>query len=483
MKRYPVRPVFGAPKPSAAGQPAPGQPSLFDESGPERRALTVSRFVALLNGTLRSMHPEAWVSGEISELKTSARGHLYFTLKDREAALPSMMWSDDALALPFRPEPGLSVVARGRPDVYAPQGRLSFVVKELVPAGAGALQLAYEQVRRRLAEEGLFELSRKRPLPLLPRVIGIVSSRQGAALRDVLEVLRVRFPNACVLVYPVAVQGASAPAEIARAIAAFSRARAADVVIVARGGGSREDLAAFNDERVVRAVAASAIPTISAVGHETDISLTDLAADVRAATPSQAAELVVARRADLEGRLLAFERRLAAHLSLEVSHARAELTGLAAGLDRFAARPERARLALEGEARRLLGAVRALPARFGEAHARAEGRLLAWPERAALPLEASRVEALSGLLRERALARAEAAAARLGELAGRLSALDPLAVLARGYAVAYREGETSPLTRADQTSPGETLRILLHEGEVSAVVSRVSGTSGESGKG
>lgn len=468
MKRYPVRPVFG----SSERPSGPGQPSLF-EAGPERRALTVSRFVGLLNGTLRSMHPEAWVSGEVSELKISARGHFYFTLKDREAALPAMMWSDDAAALKFRPEPGLSVVARGRPDVYAPQGRLSFVVKELVPTGAGALQIAFEEVRRRLAGEGLFDLSRKRALPLLPRVIGVVSSRQGAALRDILEVLRVRFPNAHVLVYAVAVQGASAPAEIAHAISALSRKRAADVVIVARGGGSREDLAAFDDERVVRAVAASAIPTISAVGHETDVSLTDLAADIRAATPSQAAELVVARREDLEGRLLSFERRISSRLSLEVSHARAELAPLAAGLDRFAARPAGARETVESEARRLLGAVRGLPARFGEAFGRSEGRLLSWPERAALSLEGARVESLAGLLRERVLARADAGAASLSALAGQLSALDPLAVLARGYSVTYREGETSPITSAAQTAPGESVRVLLHEGEIHAVVSSV----------
>lgn len=465
------RPPYRRPQP-AQGRTAETA-SLF--GGPADRALTVSAFVARVNGVFRAALPDTWVRGEVGDWKVWSSGHAYFTLKDPQASLPAMMWADDVARLRFSVEPGLVVLARGRPDVYPRSGKLSFVVAELEPAGAGALQIAFEQLKARLAAEGLFDLSRKRPLPALPRRIGVVTSRHGAAVRDVLKVLRVRFPNAHVTIYPVAVQGEGAAVEIARGIRAFSRTGGADVLIVARGGGSKEDLAAFNDERVVRAVAASSIPTVSAVGHEVDVTLTDLAADVRAATPSQAAELVVARREELEGRLTISERRLLFQMRSQVASSRATLMALAgsAGLGSFPSRVSRGRLEAEAARRALVASVRDLPAVYATRLAAADDGLRGWPSRAAFP------HVLEGLVRdERALAirmRAalRAAGERLGSLAAQLSAIDPLRVLSRGYSVTYREGSSRPLRRAGDVAVGDAIRVLLSEGEVSAEVREV----------
>lgn len=437
--------------------------------------MSVSAFVERLNAALKATFPDTWVKGEVGEWRVWASGHAYFTLKDARATLQGMMWSAEVRRLPFRVEAGMEVLALGRPDVYAPNGRLSFVVSELQPAGLGALQLAFEQLKRRLAEEGLFDPARKRSLPLLPRRIGVVTSRHGAALRDVLKVLAHRFPEAHVVVYPVAVQGERAPQEIARALAAFSRAQAADVVLVARGGGSKEDLAAFNDERVVRAVAASAIPTISAVGHEVDVTLTDLAADVRAATPSQAAELVVARRDEFEGLLERRGREMASALRGRVLSARNSLMALEGdpALSGLPARSEAASREVASLHRGLVGAVRALPARFGERLSLAESRVASWPERSALSRRLAEADAERRALSDRIGSRLLRAREALGETAGRLSALDPLRVLSRGYGVVYAGESLSPLTDAERVEPGQPLRILLARGELGAAVTRV----------
>jgi exodeoxyribonuclease VII large subunit len=452
------------------------EPSLpFGEDGPAESAVTVSQFVARINGALRTALPDAWVKGEVGEWRVYPSGHAYFTLKDRFAVLNGMMWADDLARVPFRVDAGMELLARGRPDVYAKSGKLSFVVAEIQPAGVGALQLAFEQLKARLAAEGLFDTARKRPLPLLPRRIGIVTSRHGAAVRDILKVLSKRFPNAHVTIYPALVQGAGAAEAIARGVAAFSRVQgAADVLIVARGGGSKEDLMAFNDERVVRAVAGSRVPTISAVGHEVDVTLTDLAADLRAATPSQAAELVVARREDFEGLLGRREREMASEL-------RGKLNATRAGLERllssraFAGYPARAAHAAGETAflsRALFSAMGRLPLVFGERLARAEAVLVGWPARAALPHLRTRIDQEERALADRMTARLAGAHESLGVAAGRLDALNPLRVLARGYSVTYREGEAAPLIDAAAVKPGDALRIRLAKGEIGATVVR-----------
>ena len=450
----------------------PSEPTLPFDVPPERSAIPVSLFVAKLNGVLRASLPDTWVKGEIGEWRVWSSGHAYFTLKDASAALPAVMWASDVARVPFRPEEGTEVLARGRPDVYPRSGKLSFVVSEIQPVGAGALQLAFEQLKARLAAEGLFEPSRKKRLPLLPRRIGVVTSRHGAAVRDVLKVLSARFPNAHVTVWPVAVQGASAPAEIAAAVAGFSRLAAADVVIVARGGGSREDLSAFNDERVVRAVASSRVPTISAVGHEVDVTLTDLAADLRAATPSQAAELVVARRDDFEARISGLSRELSRGLKgrLLAAHADAARLVAAPALAGYPARAAALSARAASAGRELLSAVRRLPAAYGERLLRAEAAVAAWPSRAALPLGRARAAAGERAAADALARRLGRSRERLGALAASLVALDPLRVLARGYSVTYVEGSPAPLTDAERAAPGDALRIVLARGTLRARV-------------
>ena len=456
-------------------------PLPYGAPGSEPASLTVSAFVARLNGVLRAALPETWVKGEVGDFRVWSSGHAYFTLKDAGAALPAVIWATDLGRVPFRPEDGMEVLARGRPDVWAKTGKLSFVVSELSPVGIGALQLALEQLKARLLAEGLFDPARKKPLPLLPRRIGVVTSRHGAAVRDVLKVLSMRFPDAHVTIYPVAVQGATAPAEIARALEAFSRLRAADVVIVARGGGSKEDLAAFNDERVVRAVAACAVATVSAVGHEIDVTLTDLAADVRAATPSQAAELVVARREELDAALAGLSRELTRAIRSRLLGAHAAVTQAAAGraLAAFPERVARHEARLDAVSSRLRTAVVRLPEATAARLARLEGALLAWPERSALAHLASRVGRDAVALRLALSRRREAAAERLAGLAGALAALDPLRVLSRGYSITYRGDETAPLTDPGAVAPGDPLRIVLATGTIRA---RAEGSGKESAR-
>ena len=320
---YPLR--GGAPRRVAETQLS------FVDAGPDATAMTVSQVVAEINGMLRTGLPNVWVRGEVSGFRgPAASGHCFFSLKDESgsATLRVKVFASDYRRIPFTLEEGLLVLARGTPDVYPERGELSLRIVEIQPSGIGALQLAFEQLKARLAAEGLFDAAKKRPLPLLPRRIGVVTSRHGAALRDILKVLDARFPNAHVTLYPASVQGAAAPGEIVRALRAFSRVNgAADVVIVARGGGSKEDLAAFNDESVVRAVAASKIPVVSAVGHEIDVTLTDLAADVRAATPSQAAEIVVGPLAQFEERLARGRRDLRISLKGRMERAAHRVAG------------------------------------------------------------------------------------------------------------------------------------------------------------
>jgi exodeoxyribonuclease VII large subunit len=468
---YPLR--GGAPR-----RVAESQLSLGDR-GPDATAMTVSQLVERLNGILKGGIPDVWVKGEIADLRRPGSGHLYFSLKDERAAIACVMWRSTAVRLPFEAEEGLLVLARGTPDVYAPSGKLSLVVSEIQPSGIGALQLAFEQLRARLAAEGLFDAAKKRPLPLLPRRIGVVTSRHGAALRDILKVLDARFPNAHVTLYPASVQGAAAPGEIVRALGAFSRvAGSADVVIVARGGGSKEDLAAFNDESVVRAVAASRVPVVSAVGHEIDVTLTDLAADVRAATPSQAAEIVVERLDRFEERLARGERDLKISLKGRMERA-------ARGLERLASAPAFAgfpaavsegRLESRAAAAALLSSFRRIPSSLLSRVARLEQSVAAWADRAAFPLLLGRVAGERRAAADRMAARLASANEKLGVAAGRLEALSPLRVLARGYAIVTKEGETAPVTDAAALADGDAVRVRLARGRA---VARILSTETE----
>ena len=377
----------------------------------------------------RALPGPVWVEGEVSNCRPHSAGHVYFTLKDDRACLRAVLFRGQARLLRFRLEDGQRVVCRGRVEIYAGRGEYQLIVETVEPRGAGALALALAQTRTRLAAEGLFDADRKRPIPRFPATVAVVTSPTGAALRDILNVLGRRAPGLHVRVVPVRVQGEGAADEVAAAIRAVSAARAADVVIVARGGGSVEDLWPFNEEVVVRAAAASAVPLVSAVGHETDVTLIDLAADLRAPTPSAAAELVAASAAELRAAVVALERRLALAT-------RQRLDG------------RRLRLA---EARRRLGDPRS---RLGQARlalADATGRL--------------------------ARAGREATAARrprLAALAGRLEALSPLAILARGYAVVRRVEDGRVVTDEAQVAAGDRVRVRVARGEIAARVERAA---------
>lgn len=446
------------------------------DGAPEETAMTVSEVIAQINGMLRAGLPNVWVRGEVSGFRgPAASGHCFFSLKDESggATLRVKVFASDYRRVPFTLEEGLLVLARGAPDVYAERGELSLRIVEIQPSGIGALQLAFEQLKARLQAEGLFDVAKKRPLPLLPRRIGVVTSRHGAALHDILKVLDTRFPNAHVTLYPSSVQGAAAPGEIVRAISAFSRVQgSADVVIVARGGGSKEDLAAFNDEAVVRAVAASRVPVVSAVGHEVDVTLTDLAADVRAATPSQAAELVVERLDRFEERLARGERDLKISLKGKMERA-AHRFGRLASAAAFTGFPKavvEGRLASRGAARALLSSFRRIPSSLSSRVEALAQEVRSWVDRAAFPFLLGRVAAERRAAADRMAARVAGANEKLSVAAGRLEALSPLRVLARGFAVVTKEGETAPLTDAARVLAGEGLRVRLARGRIRAQV-------------
>ncbi len=431
-----------------------------------RQVWTVSELVGAVNAVLADAFGEVWIEGEVTGVTVSGRGHLYFTLKDGTAALDAVMWASRAGRLRFEVEDGLAVLARGELTVYPQRGRFQLVVAELEPRGQGALQLAFEQLKRKLAAEGLFDEGRKRPLPALPQRVGIVTSLAGAALRDMLKILR-RFPHLEVVVAPAAVQGEGAAAEIAEALTRLGRSGLVDVVIVGRGGGSLEDLWAFNEEPVARAIAACPVPVISGVGHQVDFTIADLVADVRAATPTHAAEIVVARLEAQVRREAEARRRLARAVARRLEVARARLAGLtgSAGLARV---PHRVRLL----AQRLRRAERLAPlvrralersrARLAAAEAvlrRVPAEIAAGAERRLLGARQRQLQAAARRALERACARLEAAERGLRHLS-------PRAVLRRGYSITTLEGDPRPLRDPAAVRPGQALRSILAGGEL-----------------
>jgi len=433
-----------------------------------RRILTVSELTGQIRTLLEGHYLEVWVEGELSNSRVWNTGHMYFTLKDGNSQLKGVMFRSAVRALRFEPRDGLRVVARGRISVYDPKGEYQIVCEHLEPEGLGALQLAFDQLKQRLSAEGLFDPDRKRPLPALPRRIGVVTSLDGAAIRDIIQVLRRRYPNAHIIIRPTRVQGDTAALDIARALEAIGHVPGVDVVIVGRGGGSIEDLWAFNEEVVARAIARSPVPTISAIGHETDVTIADFVADLRAPTPSAAAEMVVAKKDDVstridrlthrvstsvDARLRRDESRLQAllaqpgysglqgHVAMRGHHA-AELTHqLRQGLRIHVATSERAyqslRLELETfDLRRRLGHIRT---RLVEAD--------------------GKVTRASTQARHRVDSRLRAAAARL-------HALSPLAVLGRGYAVCWNSDRTVVIRNSAEVAAGDRLRVTLAQGEL-----------------
>jgi exodeoxyribonuclease VII large subunit len=297
------------------------QTSLFDLM-PSRQIWKVSELTEQISALLEGAFRDVWIEGEVSNYHAAQSGHFYFTLKDARSQIRCVCFRDQARTLKFRPEDGLHITVRGSLGVYQLRGEYQVYVSHIEPVGAGALQLAFEQLKKKLEAEGLFDEARKKPLPVLPRCIGVVTSPTGAAIQDILRVLKRRFANVHVQIYPVKVQGEGAAAEIAAALRYFNRAKFADVVIVARGGGSLEDLWAFNEEIVARAIAGSQVPIITGIGHETDFTIADFVADLRAPTPSAAAEIVVRSRQEFEGHIAGHYRHLVQQMRYLLSERR-----------------------------------------------------------------------------------------------------------------------------------------------------------------
>jgi exodeoxyribonuclease VII large subunit len=447
------------------GTPPPPQ-------GSARNIVTVTALTTQIRTVLESTYAEVWVEGELTNSRLWKTGHLYFTLRDERAQLKAVMFRSAVRYLRFKPEDGLKVIARGRVTVYEPKGEYQIVCEHLQPQGVGALQVAFDQLKRSLEADGLFAPDRKRPLPLLPRQIGVVTSLDGAALRDILHVLARRHPTAHILIYGARVQGDGAAAQIARGISLLSRTPEVDVIIAGRGGGSLEDLWAFNEESVTRAIADATVPVISAVGHETDVTLSDMVADVRAPTPSAAAEIVVSGREELLNRIEQLTRALRRSVIDRLGRQRTQLLemnrrpGLAAWPARLAGRGRHT-----AELTHALNSVgRAIPITRQRRLRAARSRLDAHEPGRRLESTRTRVVTAQERLRAAMAHRRQGLTGRLGDVTGRLDALSPLGVLSRGYALCWNENRTAILRDADQVSIGDDVAVTLRHGELTCTV-------------
>ncbi len=462
---------------------------------PPRKIYAVRELVAELRTQLERTFTDVYLEGEISNYRPADSGHLYFTLKDASAQLRAVMWRTQARLLRFRPENGLQVIARGRVTIYDERGDLQFQAEYLEPKGAGALQVAFEQLKAKLAAEGLFDAARKKPIPVLPARIGLVTSPQGAAVQDILNVLQRRHESMHVLIYPAQVQGEAAASEVTAGVRYFNRRAQVDVIIVARGGGSFEDLFAFNDEGLARVIAGSAIPVISAVGHETDFTICDFVSDLRAPTPSAAAELVVRSKRELSDKLLGFHKRMTQSMNYKLLRAHNELSRLAQHAafarmrDTIARRQQRIddlvfRLAqansrmLKAQGRRLelleaklrhhdlrvrTGAMRnRLEERTAQLHT-AMSRRLATRSNELHRLSATMQHAGQALLSRRR--------ARWERLHSTLQTLSPKAILARGYALVFTS-DGRLVRDASQLEAGDQVRAQVANGEFTARVEK-----------
>jgi exodeoxyribonuclease VII large subunit len=453
------------------------------ETGDRRPVLSVGELNTLVRTLIEERLDSVWVEGEISNLRRYPSGHTYFTLKDAEAQIAAVLFRGQAQQLRFRPEDGVKVLARGRVSLYEPRGSYQIIIETLEPAGLGALQLAFEQLKARLLAEGLFDAARKRPLPPLPRRIGIVTSPAGAAIRDILRVLDRRFANLEVVIAPSRVQGEGAAAEIVRGIRDLNRLPGVDVIIVTRGGGSLEDLWPFNEESVARAIAASRLPVLSAVGHEIDLTISDLVADLRAPTPSAAAEMVVRSKEELRAGIAALRGRLLSAARLRLSRLREQIAALGAerALEMARARVRDAMLRLDDLAQRRRSA---LDRRLLEAHHRLDmlaqrmtpGRLA---ERVARRRAAG--ASLARLLQAGIAATLRRAGDGASAYAERLHALSPLAVLGRGYAICRLAGGGAILKDAAAVPRGASVQVRLHRGRLGCEVKEVDDATPEEG--
>ena len=462
-------------RPRRRGGSSPSLPGLV-----RVEPLTVTALTAKLRDVIEDSFPDVTVGGEISNFKRqSGSGHLYLTLKDADAQIDAVMFRNDAARLGFEPEGGMSVIARGRVSVYPARGRYQLIIGSLEPQGLGALHLAFEQLKEKLRAEGLFAEERKRPLPLLPRRIGVVTSPTGAAIRDILRVLERRFFALHVTLYPARVQGEGAAREVVEGIEALDRRGLDDVIIVGRGGGSLEDLWTFNEEVVARAIAASTTPVISAVGHEVDFTIADFVADMRAATPSAAAEMVVASKAELMSRVagLGARARLAARARIKVRRERLERLATHRALERPRSLVALRRQRVDELALRALSHASRRVATGRSLAQRAAARIALLDPRRTLAARRTRAAALEQRLLRAPPIVLGARRQRLAALVRGLGHLSPLSVLERGYAIVHRPADGSVVRHAGEVAAGEHLRVRLVDGSVDVVDSRPAGPS------
>lgn len=448
---------------------------------PERRVWTVADLVGSIRQQIEASRSDLWVEGEISNCRPAPSGHIYFTLRDANAQLPVVLFRRQAQMLRFRPADGLAVLVRGRVSVYESRGQLQFIAETMEPRGAGSLQLAFEQLKARLLAEGLFDNARKRPLPPFPHCVGIITSPAGAVIRDIVTVVRRRHARLNLLVYPAVMQGASSPGSVAAGLRFFNRNPGlVDLVVIARGGGSMEDLACFNDEALARIIAASELPVVSAIGHETDFTIAAFVADLRAPTPSAAAELITAAQHRVEDRISALSNRAARAMRLHLLELRQRYARLSApmvlrrahdSINRRGQRIDELQMRLErGSSRRLRLRAEQLRLLTERLHRQDIGYRIAASRR--------RVERAAGIL-DRSMATAiSLRKSRLEADTARLRALSPLSILARGYALIYADNGTL-LRSATETAPGKFIRARLASGTISATVTAAATDSTE----
>jgi exodeoxyribonuclease VII large subunit len=438
---------------------------------PRRTIWSVSDLTGRIRDLLAGEFTDVFVEGEVSNAHAAQSGHLYFTLKDNNAQIRCVCFRTQLARLKFRPEDGLHVTVRGSISVYEARGEYQFYVEHVEPVGLGALQLAFEQLKKRLEAEGIFDPERKKSLPVLPQCVGLITSPRGAAVRDIVQILQRRFPNLHVVVYPVRVQGEGAAGEIVQAIRYFDRKQLADVLILARGGGSLEDLWAFNEEPVARAIVACTIPIITGIGHETDFTIADFAADIRASTPSAAAEMVVRTRQEFDSHLCDLRDKIAQLLRYRVLQASHKLREL--DLHRAARRLEdtlrRRRQHTDDLAARLAGALRGRVEMLDERLKVALSRLASVDFRARLRAATVRLDRRTSELGVRASRTLAAKGQLLEKLLVQLEERSPLRLLERGYAICY-DASGNVVQATDQVALGERIRVQLARGRLGAEV-------------
>jgi len=446
------------------------QQALFH---PSKSVLTVSQLTGLLRTTVEGQFSDVWLEGEVSNLRVPGSGHIYCTLKDEFSQIRAVLFRSTALRLKFTLQEGMCIIVRGRLTVYEPRGEYQIVLETVEPKGIGALQLAFEQLKARLAAEGLFDEARKKPLPPFPSTVGVVTSPTGAAIRDMLSVLHRRWPILHIILVPVPVQGEGAGQHVADAVALLNEEAAVDVIIVGRGGGSMEDLWSFNEEVVVRAVAASRIPIVSAVGHETDVTLADFAADRRAATPSAAAETVVPVLADVVERLRALTVRNGHAMARQCAWEQRRLDAYISGLAQVQLRIRREWQRTDGTIGRLKTLVCERVAVSRDLVRQHQRELAGLNPLFYVKQGLSLIPTLVHRLERQILVLNEARKRRIAAIAAQLTHLSPLAILGRGYSILMRARDGTILRSALDAEVDEELVARLAQGEIDCTVKRV----------